>query len=862
MLVERDKIGVMSSGVHPAAWMSGTERFRTLYQLLAALSRAGTLDEVYDVTLTSLLDATGADRAAILLFDDDGVIRFKASRGLSAEYQTAVTGHSPWPRGTRDAQPLVVPDVLVDQSADERLASYREVLLREGVRAVVFVPLALDAGVFGKFVLYYSQPHECTADELDIVNAIAAHVALATEHKRAEIARAHSEQRLQAILDNSATVIFLKDLQGRYLLVNRRYEELFHVNQADVLGRTDYDLFPVEMADQFQANDRAALAARLPITFEESAPHDDGIHSYISIKFPLHGPDGAVTGVCCIATDITERKHLDAAGLHLAAIVENSEDAIISKDLRGIVTSWNTGAERIFGYTAAEVIGQPVSILAAPDRLDEMPEILSKIKQGLRVEHFETRRRRKNGQIIDIALTVSPVRDAAGRIVGASKIARDISDRKRAEQERALLLEREREARRTAELLNQVAPRLSEQLDLEKLVQEVCDIATTLVGAEFGSFFHNVVDEKGDSYMLYTRSGVPRETFAGFPVPGDTAAFAPEFRGEGVVRCDDVTQDPRYGKNSPQYGTPKGRLPVRSYLAAPVKARSGEILGELFFGHSAPEKFTEAHEAIITGIAAQAAIAMDNARLFEQAQWAQAELKRSNEELRRANQDLEVFAYSASHDLQEPLRTISLSAQIIERNFGQQLQGDDSTLLGNILAASNRMGALIQDLLAYTRATQYEEGPAPNVDSASILAKVLESLWGTLQETGATVTSTELPVVAIHEGRLAQLFQNLISNAIKYRSKEVPRVQVRADERDGWCVFSVVDNGIGIEAQYAERIFGLFKRLHGRDQYPGSGIGLAICQRVVEQYGGRIWLEQSTPGGGSTFCFALPSRTR
>jgi PAS domain S-box-containing protein len=862
MLVERDKIGVMSSGVHPAAWMSGTERFRTLYQLLAALSRAGTLDEVYDVTLTSLLDATGADRAAILLFDDDGVIRFKASQGLSAEYQTAVTGHSPWPRGTRDARPLVVSDVLVDQSADERLASYREVLLREGVRAVVFVPLALDAGVFGKFVLYYSQPHECTADELDIVNAIAAHVALATEHKRAEIARAHSEQRLQAILDNSATVIFLKDLQGRYLLVNRRYEELFHVNQADVLGRTDYDLFPVEMADQFQANDRAALAARLPITFEESAPHDDGIHSYISIKFPLHGPDGAVTGVCCIATDITERKHLDAAGLHLAAIVENSEDAIISKDLRGIVTSWNTGAERIFGYTAAEVIGQPVSILAAPDRLDEMPEILSKIKQGLRVEHFETRRRRKNGQIIDIALTVSPVRDAAGRIVGASKIARDISDRKRAEQERALLLEREREARRTAELLNQVAPRLSEQLDLEKLVQEVCDIATTLVGAEFGSFFHNVVDEKGDSYMLYTRSGVPRETFAGFPVPGDTAAFAPEFRGEGVVRCDDVTQDPRYGKNSPQYGTPKGRLPVRSYLAAPVKARSGEILGELFFGHSAPEKFTEAHEAIITGIAAQAAIAMDNARLFEQAQWAQAELKRSNEELRRANQDLEVFAYSASHDLQEPLRTISLSAQIIERNFGQQLQGDDSTLLGNILAASNRMGALIQDLLAYTRATQYEEGPAPNVDSASILAKVLESLWGTLQETGATVTSTELPVVAIHEGRLAQLFQNLISNAIKYRSKEVPRVQVRADERDGWCVFSVVDNGIGIEAQYAERIFGLFKRLHGRDQYPGSGIGLAICQRVVEQYGGRIWLEQSTPGGGSTFCFALPSRTR
>ncbi len=372
-------------------WASGAERFRTLYQLLAALSRAGTLEDVYAVALTSLLDATAADRAAILLFDDDGVPRFKASRGLSAEYQTAVAGHSPWPRGTRDAQPIVVPDILVDES----LASYREVLLREGVRAVAFLPLALDAGVFGKFMLYYAQPHECTTNELEIASVIAAHAALATEHKRAEIARAHSEQRLQAILDNSATVIFLKDLQGRYLLVNRRYEELFHVTKANIVGRTDDDIFPTELANRFQANDRAALAAGLPITIEEYAPHDDGIHNYISVKFPLHAPDGAVTGVCGIATDITERKRLEAAGLHLAAIVESSEDAIISKDLNGIITSWNTGAERIFGYTAAEAIGQPVSMLSAPDRLDEMPEILSKIKQGLRVEHYETRRRGK-----------------------------------------------------------------------------------------------------------------------------------------------------------------------------------------------------------------------------------------------------------------------------------------------------------------------------------------------------------------------------------------------------------------------------------------------------------------------------------
>jgi len=172
------------------------------------------------------------------------------------------------------------------------------------------------------------------------------------------------------------------------------------------------------------------------------------------------------------------------------------------------------------------------------------------------------------------------------------------------------------------------------------------------------------------------------------------------------------------------------------------------------------------------------------------------------------------------------------------------------------------MSTLIEDLLAYTRATKFEQGSPPTVDSAQVLAGVLDGMSATIGNAGASVTAGALPAVAIHESRLAQLFQNLISNAIKYRSGEAPRVHVTAEERDGWSVFSVVDNGMGVEPQYAEQIFGLFKRLHGRDEYPGSGIGLAICQRVVEQYGGRIWLEQSTPGSGSTFSFSVPSRSR
>ncbi|HEY3456840.1 MAG TPA: GAF domain-containing protein, partial [Bryobacteraceae bacterium] len=630
-------------------------------RLLAALMRARDLDDVNEAAITALLSATNADRAAILRFDEDGVMRFKAWRGLSPEYRDAVTGHTPWRPGTRNAQPIAVTDV----SREATLRDFAKIFERESIGALAFIPLEIDGGVFGKFMLYYSEPHEFNAEELALAQAIASHVALATGHKR-----------------------------------------------------------------------------------------------------------------------------LEAAARHLTAIIDNSDDAILSKDLNGIITTWNDGAARIFGYSAAEALGEPISMLASPERMEEMRNILDRIRRGERVEPYDTIRRRKDGQTIDVSISVSPLRNAAGEITGASEITRDISGRKRAEGERARLLAGERQARKVAELLNRVGPMLAAELDLEKLVQAVTDVATELVGAEFGSFFHNVVNEKGESYMLYTLSGAPREAFAKFPMPRNTALFGPTFRGEDVVRCEDVTKDPRYGNNPPYHGMPKGHLPVRSYLAASVVSR-GEVLGGLFFGHSVPGKFTENHEAIIRGVAAQAAIAMDNARLFEQAQWVQNELKQSNEELRRVNQDLETFAYSASHDLNEPLRTIALSAELLERTSAKRLDKDGARLVSMIRQGIRRMESLTRDLLAYTAATRHEESGPPGADAGQALAGVLENLKGPIEESRAVVTQTALPVVAMHESRLIQVLQNLIGNALKYRGAEAPRVHVSASERDGWCVVSV-----------------------------------------------------------------------
>jgi PAS domain S-box-containing protein len=207
-----------------------------------------------------------------------------------------------------------------------------------------------------------------------------------------------------------------------------------------------------------------------------------------------------------------------------------------------------------------------------------------------------------------------------GRTTRMVGVTLDITERKHAEEERATLLFREREAREEAETLNQVSRTLAGELDLQTLVQSITDAGTKLTGAKFGAFFYNVVNEQGEAYMLYTLSGAPREAFEKFGIPRNTTVFEHTFRGTDVVRSDDIHTHPDYGKNPPHYGMPRGHLPVRSYLAAPVVSRSGEVLGGLFFGHPEPGVFTERAERISVGIASQAAIAIDNARLFSAAQ--------------------------------------------------------------------------------------------------------------------------------------------------------------------------------------------------------------------------------------------------
>jgi len=412
-------------------------------------------------------------------------------------------------------------------------------------------------------------------------------------------------RHLARVVESTDDAIVSKDLSGIIMSWNRAAERMFGYTAAEAIGQSIRMIIPADRQGEEDMVLEHIRAGEGITHFDTVRQRKDGTLIPISLTVsPIHDEEGRVIGASKIARDISDRVQAAAATQRLAAIVESSDDAIVTKDLTSVITSWNAAAERIFGYTAAEAIGRSVRMLIPEELQNEEDIVLAKVRAGEKVDHYETVRQHKDGSRLSISLTVSPIRNSKGEIIGASKVARDITERSR-------LLTEAREHAINTEKLSEVGAVVASTLDREAIVQKVTDIATELTRAEFGAFFYNVTDAaSGDAYMLYTLSGASREAFAQFPHPRATAVFAPTFQGEGPVRFDDVTADPRYGKSSPYFGMPAGHLPVRSYLAVPVKGLKGDVLGGLFFGHSEVGIFTEQHERLALGVAAWASVGL------------------------------------------------------------------------------------------------------------------------------------------------------------------------------------------------------------------------------------------------------------
>jgi PAS domain S-box-containing protein len=563
-----------------------------------------------------------------------------------------------------------------------------------------------------------------------------------------------------------------------------------------------------------------------------------------------------------------ERLRGELAPYWLSALIESAEDAVVSKTLEGVITSWNRGAERLFGYTADEVVGKHIAILIPPEHIDEEPGILARLRAGERIEHYETVRKRKDGTLRNISLTVSPIRGPGGRIVGASKIARDITESKRAEARLREALKDAQEAHEEIDTINRLGQMLSEGLDQHRLVQAVTDAATELTGAHFGAFFYNVLDERGESYMLYTLSGVPPEAFAHFPMPRNTEIFAPTFAGEGAVRIADVHGDPRYGKNSPYYGMPEGHLPVVSYLAVPVTSRSGEVLGGLFFGHPEEDVFTERHERIVAGLAAQTAVAMDNARLYdaarrgrEQAETAAEENERLYRETQEANRLKDEFLAMLSHELRTPLTAILGWAHMLRT--GQFDEHNIANAYETIERNARAQAQLIDDLLDVSRIiTGKLRLDMRAINPNAFIESAIEAVRPGAESKGVRIQKimdTGVTSVAGDPVRLQQIVWNLLSNAVKF----TPRgglIQLRLSRVNSHVEIAVSDTGQGINAEFLPHVFDRFRQADQRitRAHGGLGLGLSIVRHLVELHGGTVHAESEGEGRGSTFTVMLP----
>jgi PAS domain S-box-containing protein len=531
----------------------------------------------------------------------------------------------------------------------------------------------------------------------------------------------------------------------------------------------------------------------------------------------------------------SEREQAEQKSKQLAAIVRSSDDAIIGKTTEGIITSWNRGAEKIYGYTESEMVGQPITRLIPPAHPNDVPQILAKLKAGIYIEHYETVRCRKDGRLVDVSLAVSPIRDADGRVVAASTIARDVTERKEAE---AALKESEKRYRIVADNTYDWEFWLSPDrqfLYSSPSCRQVTGHATEEFVRDPDLLYRIIHPEDREHFMRHDQQVVAGK------VPGE-AEFRILLGDKGVRHIHHVCQ--------------------------PVFDDEGQYLGkrgsnrDITERKEAEEALRRAHEELEMRVEERTRqLKKANERLeveVMERRRAEADLSLRSQELARSNADLEQFAYVASHDLQEPLRMVASYLQLLEKRYMDKLDQDANEFIEFAVDGAKRMQVLITDLLVYSRiGTQGR--PFRPVNCEEALERAMRNLQLAVKESGAHITHDPLPSVWGDDMQLTQLFQNLIGNAIKFRGDAPPRICIGAEPEGDFFRFSIKDNGIGIEPHHLERIFMVFQRLHSRSAYAGTGIGLAICKKIVERHGGEIRVA-SEPGQGTTFYFSIPMK--
>ena len=514
-------------------------------------------------------------------------------------------------------------------------------------------------------------------------------------------------------------------------------------------------------------------------------------------------------------------------------LVEASTSAIVILDPADRVLVWNPAAERMFGYSKTEMVGTPIARIAPGDGLlSAVQAVRDPTSPGDDGQpgrgYIETVARRKDRSEFPISMSVFG--HMAGSTWARTCIIRDITDQEN--HEKALKLKFEELKRLNEELVatqEELRQNYDDLIKAEHAERETSQYLENLINYANAPIIVWDPDYRislfNHAFELLT--GKPSDSMIGQDLD---LLFPEKYREEAM----DIIWRTATGE----------RLDV---VEIPILHISGDIRTVLW---NSATLFTPDGKTVLATIA-QGQDITDRKKAEDALQEYAANLKQSNE-------DLERFAYVASHDLREPLRMVTSFSQLLEKNYKGRLDADADEFIGYIVEGGRKMDALVNDLLEFSRITSRGK-PFEPTDMNAVLSEVLKSLSVTIRENKVEIEAGMLPIVSVDRSQMALVFQNLVANAIKFREASAPVVAIDATRvRNEW-VLSVRDNGIGIDPEYHEKIFELFQRLHSRDEYPGTGIGLAICKRIVERHGGRIWVE-SQPGEGSTFFFTIPAR--
>ena len=661
-----------------------------------------------------------------------------------------------------------------------------------------------------------------------------------TDRKVSEGVLRETQERFQSLVDAvQEYAIFRLDTDGHVTSWNEGASNIKGYEADEIIGE-HFSTFYTE-ADRAEGVPERNLEQALAegsVEDEGWRVREDGSRFWANVTITaVRDDDGTHRGFLKVTRDMTERYEREQElESELQRIFGRISDAFFSVDDEFRFTHVNERAEELLQHDEDELLGETFwEVFPSSAEAEEVWEAFHRAMDDQEATSYEFY---AEGLDVWIEGNLYPSE------TGISVYFRDVTDRK--ERERQL----ERRARQQ-EVVADLGQYALETDDLDELMHE----AARAVADVLDNDYCKVLDLDRDAEELLLRQGVGWD--AG--IVGEATVSAVEADSQAAytlandhpIVVEDLETETRF--SGPELLTSHD---VRSGIST-VIGPFDEPWGILGTHHTERREFTAEDVNFVHSVANVLAEAIERHRYQEELEALVADLEKTNERLEDSNQRLEQFAYAASHDLQEPLRMVSSYLQLIERRYGDELDEDGREFLGFAVDGAERMRAMIEGLLEYSR-VETRGDPFRPVDLDAVLADTLDDLRVTIEETDAEITSEELPRVEGDENQLRRVFQNLLHNAIEYSGDEPPRVHVSASREGSRWRISVSDEGIGIDPEDADRVFEVFNRLHTRDEHAGTGIGLALCERIVERHGGEIGID-SEPGEGSTFSFTLPA---